>query len=150
MMAKSWRDYASSPRDISDISDVSPAATATVANVTNVAGLPPLVRIGLAKLREMAVPTGCNPEGWPRLVADALRLASEGRAQQALALGWSDLDLYGAATSDDEQDGLAAWLRGRRLLAITKDFASAEIAGGRAYFNRSTRNAGQLLWDLGR
>jgi hypothetical protein len=65
-------------------------------------------------------------------------------------LGWSDLDLYGAATSDDEGDGLAVWLRGRRLLAITKDFASAEIAGGRAYFNRAKRQGGVLLWEVAR
>jgi hypothetical protein len=73
-----------------------------------------------------------------------------GWVHQALALGWSELDLFGAAIGEDDTDGLAVWLKGRRLLAITEDFASAEINGGRAYFNRSTRSGGVLLWNLGR
>jgi hypothetical protein len=98
----------------------------------------------------VAAPAIVRSERWPEVVNDALRLADGGWVVQALALGWSELDLFGAAAAEDDTDGLAVWLKGRRLLAITTDFASAEITGGRAYFNRSTRNGGQLLWDLGR
>jgi hypothetical protein len=87
------------------------------------------------------------------VLADAARLASEGWASQALALGWSPFDLFGAIASQDgdpDGNGLAVWLRGRKVLAVTETCASVEESGGRAYFNRRERSGAVLLWELGK
>ncbi|MCA1653676.1 MAG: hypothetical protein ABR588_05955 [Sphingomicrobium sp.] len=102
----------------------------------------------------MAAPRLRRPEAWPAVVSDALGLARYGWAAKALALGWSPFELFGAvpdATSDPAADGLAVWLAGRKLLAITADYAAADDGdGGRSYFNRREAHGAVLLWDLGR
>ena len=95
-----------------------------------------------------------RPDLWPLVVADALGLARDGWAAKAMALGWTDPDLFGAVPDPDGDpagDGLAVWLGGRKLLAITAEYAVAEdVGGGRSYFNRSTRLGTTLLWDIGK
>ena len=55
------------------------------------------------------------------------------------------------AAGDPAGDGLAVWLAGRKLLAITADYAVAKaVAGGRSYFNRRSADGAVLLWDLGK
>lgn len=144
-----WMDLAARLQsgDNRDNRDNSSPNVPIVPNVPAV--LPQSLQEGLLRLQSMGAPICVRTCAWPEVVRDALRLAADGWAQQALALGWSDIDLFGAATNDEEADGLAVWLRGRRLLAVTKDFASAEIAGGRAYFNRANRQGGVLLWEIG-
>ncbi|MEO6247025.1 MAG: DUF3987 domain-containing protein [Sphingomicrobium sp.] len=86
-------------------------------------------------------------------VAGAVRLADEGWAAKALALGWDELELFGAvpdADGDPAGDGLAVWLNGRELLAMTADYAVAAQPGGWAYFNRRQSSGAVLLWALGR
>jgi hypothetical protein len=85
-------------------------------------------------------------------VADALRLASEGWAQQALALGWEPLQLFGFR--DDEPDdcqGLAVWLVGRRALLLDEGSCMVED-GPRSYsiFNRRPMDGAVFLWEIGR
>ena len=68
-----------------------------------------------------------------------------------MALGWADLDVFGAVTDRDgydDADGLAAWLDGRPLLAICATYASVGNGTGRPYFNRSNRLGTTLLWDI--
>jgi hypothetical protein len=153
-----WLDLAArleaDVRDNRDNRDESPRFGAYVPNVPNVpASLPPSVTIGLNRLSKMAAPPLQRPEAWPLVVSDALGLARNGWAAKALALGWSPLDLFGAVTDRGgyaDADGLAVWLEGRPVLAISDTYASVGDGGGRAYFNRSTRLGTTLLWDIGR
>ena len=156
-MARSWRDYeaAGLTCDNSDNRDKSSSEglgqRGFVPNVSFVRGLPSTVSTGLKVLRSMAAPRLCRPEAWPAVVSDALSLANDGWAAKALALGWSDLDVFGAATDangDPYSDGLAVWLGGRKLLAVCATFAVAEDGNGRAYFNRREQVGAKLLWEL--
>ncbi len=108
---------------------------------------------GLRRLRSMPSPRLVRPDAWPRVVSDALRLARDGWASKALALGWSPLDLFGAVTDslgDPAGDGLAVWIAGRKLLAMTADYAVVEDGpGGRSYFNRRESEGAVLLWAIG-
>lgn len=163
MMARTWRDYdaANQPPETCDNSDksdkrgvsASPGAP-NVPIVTNVTGLPADMRAGLLRLVNAPAPRLGHPELWPGVVADAVRLASEGWATQALSLGWSALDLFGAVTNpagDPHCDGLAVKLDGRRVLAICATFATvAHADGGRSYLYRGDTEGARLLWALGR
>lgn len=140
--------------DNRDNRDDSPIFRPNVPIVPNVpASLPPTVAAGLKKLRAMAAPHLQRPELWPLVVSDALGLARDGWAAKALALGWSPLDLFGAVTDaagDPYSDGLAVWLGGRKLLAITATTATVEDGEGRAYYNRREEVGAALLWEIGR
>lgn len=158
-MAKSWRDYISVVRDAQeacdnrDISDISFNASApNVTNVPNVTGLPPALVTGLERLRIMPMPRVRNAEAWRVAVTDALALACDGWAEQALALGWSAVELFGAVADPDgraDDEGLASWLRGRKLSVISDTFALVEADGLKSYFNRHDRGGTRLLWEFG-
>lgn len=157
-MARSWRDYgAAQPCDKSDNSDTStgsePETGAFVPNVPFVTDLPAAVRDGLVALSTAPAPRLLRPELWPGVVADALRLASEGWALQAIRLGWSPLDLFGAVPDkggDPDGDGLAVKLTGRQVLAVCGTFATVKDASGRSYVHRGNGAGAVLLWELGR
>lgn len=162
MMPKSWRDYqpdkpTSGPCDNSDNRDKSPAqvgeSSPNVSNVSNVTDLPADVRRGLTFLANAPAPRVRCPDIWPEVMADALRLASEGWAARALALGWSALDLFGAmpkAGDDPDGDGLAVKLRGRHILALCASFATVEGANcARAFLYRPGNPNAVMLWTLG-
>lgn len=77
-------------------------------------------------------------------------LARDGWASKALALGYSPLHLFGAVTDaagDPYSDGLAVWLGGRKLLAISATTATVEDGDGRAYFTRREQVGAKLLWE---
>ena len=116
--------------------------------------LPAACMGGLRRLQSMSSPRLLRPDLWPRVVSDALRLGRDGWAAKAMALGWTDLDLFGAvpdADGDSAGDGLAVWLAGRKLLALTAAYAVVDDGdGGRAYFNRREAAGAVLLWSLGR
>ena len=109
---------------------------------------------GLTVLVRSRVPRLRCPDVWPLVVADALRLAREGWAGKALALGWTDLELFGAVTDptgDAGADGLAVKLSGRRVLAVSETCATlADDGGGRSFVYRSDGKGARLLWDLSR
>lgn len=155
-MAKSWRDYkpetvansansANSPPERAEIDPNGP-------NGTNGTGLPPEVLRGLTWLANAPPPARVDHERWPQTVADAKMIAADGWADKAMGLGWSALDLFGASTTGSEYgDGLAAWLRGRSLLALAETWAVArDDHGNRHYFNRPRGEGARLLWTLGR
>lgn len=158
----SWRDYAHKTTDPlgcakSAISAESPPVRPVNApigtNGTN-GTLPDTVSKGLVLLVNAPAPRLRRADVWPQVVNDALRLASEGWADQALKLGWTELDLFGAVTdegADSIDDGLAAWLEGRTILALCDRFAVVDDGNGaRSYFYRGGRDRSAHLWDLGR
>ncbi len=114
--------------------------------------LPPACADGLRRLRSMPSPRLMRPDAWPQVVSDALGLADNGWAANAMALGWTDLDLFGAVTDRHgyaDADGLAVWLDGRKLLALTAEYAGADDGnGGKSYFNRCNRLGETLLWNI--
>ena len=127
-------------------------------NVSIVPNVPSLlaacINDGIAQLQSMPAPRITRLEVWPMIVADAKRLVDDGWAQQALALGWHELELFGVgAKSSAEFEGLAVWLAGRRLILIDERSAIAADGNGRAYFSRLPDfdpSRAVYLWDYGR
>lgn len=109
---------------------------------------------GLRRLRSMPGPRLMGPDFWPLIVADAIGLAGEGWATKAIALGWTELDVFGAVPNpagDPAGDGLAVWLEGRRLKVLCGTYAVVEdVGGGKSYFNRRESEGRVLFWELGR
>jgi hypothetical protein len=137
-----------------DIRDIRANRGANVPNVPIVpASLAPALASGLQKLKGMAAPRMEAPEVWPVIVGDALRLASDGWASHALALGWEPLHLWGVSPATGgiaDLEGLAVWLDSRRILLL--DAASCVVENGpgsRSIFNRRSREGAVLLWELG-
>ncbi len=116
--------------------------------------LPAACADGFARLQAMPPPRITRPEVWSEIVADALRLAADGWAMQALALGWTSLDLWGCspvARGNPDHGGLAVWLDGRRILLLDERTCIVDAgAGARAVFTRREPAVGMLLWDLGK
>lgn len=95
---------------------------------------------------------------WARVVDDAHRLALEGWAGKALALGWSPHDAFGIGRRDaNDFAGLAVWLDGRSVVVLDGQRAMARIDRGWAYFERGSWGHGRdaeadpvMLWQFGR
>lgn len=98
----------------------------------------------------------CNkPAGradrWPGIVTDAVSLVASDWAVLALARDWQPLHLFGAITDamgDPYSDGLAVWLRGRKIIALLDGCVAVEDGTGWAYFNRREQVGAKLLWEL--
>jgi len=108
---------------------------------------------GMAALRAMSVPHGLDRAAWRCVVDDAGRLIAEGWAEEALALGWTAIDLFGCeplGSDDDYRNGLSAWLQGRPLVLLDADSAIVRVDERRSIFNRKRDRAGTvLLWEMG-
>lgn len=124
-----------------------------LASLATLATLPGTIGAGIASLDEGRCPTRANASEWAAVVRDAKRLAEEGWASQALSLGWTPLDLFGAVTDpagDPEADGLAVKLNGRRVLALCASFATVENGpNARVFIYRGTNEGARLIWVLG-
>lgn len=117
----------------------------------HVSELPADLAGGIQRLRAMPAPRIVKADLWTRVVRDALALADAGWASKALALGWPAISIFGAVTDpagDRDSDGLAVWLGGRKLLAITATTATVEDGEGRAYFIRREQVGARLIWEL--
>ncbi len=160
-MARSWRDFEAQSRlanacdnsDNSDVSSPGPLVRHTnVTNVTNVRSLPSDLQAGLVRLQAMSAPRITRPQVWPEIVSDALRLASEGWAPQAIALGWGPLDLWGCSPDgggNPDHEGLALWLDGRRILLLDERTCIVDAgAGARVVFTRRPFEGAVLLWEI--
>ncbi len=152
-----WLDLAASleadvrdKRDNRDNRDASPSIDPIVPNVPP--ALSSSIAQGLARLETMAAPRLLNPDLWPGAVADAISLARNGWAAKVLALGWTELELFGCIADrhgDPAGDGLAVWLAGRRLVLIDERSAIAAEGTSRFCFNRRTVPAGAIfIWEL--
>jgi hypothetical protein len=128
-----------------------------LATLATLAGdrLPRDVRDGLQLLQSLKPPHITRPQVWFAVVADAVRLAEDGWAAQAIGLGWSPLDLWGCSPvpgGNADQDGLAVWIDGRRILLLDADCCIVEAGpSARSVFNRrSVALGGVLLWNIGK
>lgn len=153
-MAHSWRDYlaaaqAAEPHDDRDDTDDRGANVPNVPNVIHDA-----IAAGVMRIQAMPPPRNADRRAWQGAVGDSVALVNDGWAAAALGLGWSPLDLFGgqvAKSGDPHADGLAVWLQGRRVVALTADHAVAiDANGGRHFFNRPRSPGAVMLWSLGR
>lgn len=162
----SWRDYAQTVEPdgptcansvVSADSTTPRAVMAPIGpNDTNGTGslsLPLAVARGVEALPRMSCPRDVASPRWPIAVADALKLARDGWAAKAIALGWHDLELFGAVTDaagDPFGDGLAVWLNGRKLVAMTATCATVVDGGGQYFYHRREQVGARLLWEIAR
>lgn len=108
---------------------------------------------GYAALCSMAPPTGFSSERWRRIV-DAAGSFLDRWAAEAIACGWSDLDVFGCdpARPDARFDcmGLIMLLDRCEIVGIDKDGADLVSATGiRQRFRRRTTPPGTMsLWEL--
>jgi hypothetical protein len=110
---------------------------------------------GLARLDPACPPRDVPLRRWTRFIQDSREFIDQGWAAQAVGLGWTALDLFGchrqAPFARIAQQGLLWLLNGRRLVALTTEFAAIETAsGGRLTYRRAPIETGQVLaWKLG-
>jgi len=116
--------------------------------------LPAPIRAGLYELLRQPCPRITRPEVWPEIIGDAVRLADEGWAAKALALGWPPLALWGCSPDkggNPDHDGLAVILARRRIVLLDERIAIIEAgAGARVLFNVRSMAGAVMLWELGR
>jgi hypothetical protein len=146
----SWRDIAAAAQRQDSIP----------APVDENYGLPDSVAAGLRRLRELPPPRKIEiSENWRGVVADALSMARDDWAANAIALGWTVGDLFGVGPCDDwDFQGLAVWLDGWRIVLIDSAQAIAVSTDGeRRHFLRGGTRHGScptiapvMLWDFGR
>ena len=126
----------------------------SLATLAGLAALPGMLSAGITSLGECPCPQRMDATAWASAVRDAKALGNDGWALQALSLGWSPLDLFGAVTDptgDPDGDGLAVKLAGRKVLAICASFATVQNGEhGRAFIYRRTNDGARLLWALSR
>lgn len=143
-LMSSWRDVAAA------IEAKGPAAPSVSRY-----GLPEPVEAGLRRLAASNPRRVHDKALWRGIVNDATRLASEGWAGNALALGWSVHDLFGVGPNDSaEWSSLSVWLSGRTLTMM--DDHRAFTSSGHVYYverwgrPRTVFVAPVLLWEFGR
>jgi len=132
-----------------------PAFPEKIAEIAGIAArpLPEDVAKGLVKRRLMLPPRITNPVVWPEIVADAVRIADEGWAAQALGLGWEPLHLFGVEPSTDPDTwdySLAAMLAGQSIRAVDEQRFYLRDGEVRCFFEKRPRPAlSKFLWELG-
>lgn len=121
-----------------------------LAGLATLADLPADIRAGVDRLKTTRPPNLIHPEVWPVAVADAVYLVESGWAARALAKEWTALHLFGVVVSsggDPHSDGLAVWLRGRRIVAMIDGCVAVEDGRGRAFYSRREQVGARLIWE---
>ncbi|WP_010162585.1 hypothetical protein [Sphingomonas sp. PAMC 26617] len=114
-------------------------------NLSRLSSLPPPAKIEKA-------------DNWREVVQDAQRLARDGWAASALALGWTVGDLFGVGARDSwDFEGLAVWLAGRSVTLLDERLCVAGDGINRGVFVRNGPQHGVqpsvvpvMLWEFGR
>lgn len=118
-------------------------------------GLDPVLAQGLMRLQNMRAPRIARPEVWAEVVADSVRLATDGWASIALSFEdpWHPLHLWGvspAAGGIADLEGLAVWIAGRPIRVLTATCCTVGNGpGSYSFFNRRSVDGAVLLWELG-
>ena len=109
---------------------------------------------GYAALCLMTPPEGFSPERWQRII-DAAGAFLDRWASEAIACGWSDLDVFGcdAAAPDRRFDAMGLVLLLDRARIVSLDSAGADLVvqpgDARQRFRRRPLPPGTVsLWDL--
>lgn len=118
------------------------------------AGIPRAWAEGFAALCTMPPPTGFSSQRWQRVV-DAAGVFIDKRAAEAIACGWSDLDVFGCdATAPDRRFdcmGLVLLLDRARIVSLDSTGADLIVQPGEAcqrYRRRPLPPGTVSLWDL--
>ena len=141
---------------ISELRAHKPALLAFLANQQPAA--PPRAWVaGTAKLIGSNPPVGYTSKRWKTLARDAEKLISTW-AGQAAALGWTDMEIFGAhrtapATRYDAA-GLVVMMNGDEIVALTDTAATIKSQRGTTltHQRRLTAPEGEVvfIWDTGR
>jgi hypothetical protein len=117
--------------------------------------IPSALAAGLRSLAARTPPRRADPAEWRCVVQDAQRLALDGWVATALALGWSEADLFGIGKNgSDEWLSLAVWLAGRTVV-LMDDHRAFTADDAVYYLERWERPntafaAPVMLWEVGR
>ena len=99
-----------------------------------------------------------DANAWPKIIYDARWLLESGKAAEAIASGWSVMELFGWSASSWQS--ICVWLRGCRSLMfgqavdgmVHTKWACARNCKGRRWLIRNVNaqppNDGKILWDL--
>ena len=108
----------------------------------------------LARLDPDKPPRHVPPQRWLRFIDDCGRFIDCGWADQAAALGWGPLDLFGCDRKRPyyvSPRGLLWEVNGGTIVALCRDLAVIEIKGGdRRAYKREPVEVGRvvLAWEL--
>ena len=118
---------------------------------TNGTGLPVEIELGLKRLRMMSTPRITNPEIWPVIVGDTLRIATD-HAATALNQGWDVITLFGVDVRNNVasvDQSLAVYADGWPIVGMEAEYVTLRRSNvTRLYRNRSRPHLTKYLWNL--
>lgn len=151
-LADAKREPSAIPANVAIPEAGTPEKIAELAGIAATA-LPRELADGLFKLRMMPPPRITKTEVWPEIVADAVRIAEEGWATQAIDLGWHPLHLFGVESSNDPDTwdySLAVIMEGWAIAAVGAEFITLRKGNAcRPFKNRPRPALTKYLWELG-
>ena len=115
--------------------------------------IPPAWIKGWAILQTMPRPADMPQQRWEQIINDTGHFL-DSKGVEALALGWTDLDLFGVHPKGPYKAiyyaGLVSLLNGRPVITITADTATVDCGKGvRQTYSRCPAKPGQIpLWEL--
>ena len=97
-------------------------------------------------------PTGrslTRPELWGGFVCDAVLFAKNGWAAKAVALGWSEMEIFGLAQTG-KWLGVTSRLFGCQVLGLTADLVTVrELHGTSRLLRLPPRDDAVMIWEIG-
>ena len=90
-----------------------------------------------------------KPELWGGFVCDAVLFAKNGWAAKAVALGWSEMEIFGLAQTG-KWLGVTSRLFGCKVLGLTADLVTVrELRGTNRLLRLPPRDDAVMLWEIG-